>query len=78
MLGGFDSKNYKTEREWAAASDGAKVPISIVYRKDAVKLDGSAPMLLEAYGSYGIPNDPRLAFALFLLPLVKDPYVCLD
>ena len=58
VLGGFDSKNYKSEREWASAEDGTKVPISIVYRKDVVKLDGSDPMLLDAYGSYGICNDP--------------------
>lgn len=59
ILGGFKSANYKCEREWAVAKDGAKIPISIVYRKDLAKLDGSDPMLLDAYGSYGICNDPR-------------------
>lgn len=59
VLGGFQSSNYKSEKEWAAAKDGARVPISIVYRKGLVKLNGSDPLLLDAYGSYGICNDPR-------------------
>ena len=59
VLGGFDSANYKTEREWATASDGTKVPISLVYRQDSVKLDGTDPLLLDAYGSYGYCDDPR-------------------
>jgi len=48
VLGGFSSSNYKTERIWAHASDGAKVPISLVYRKGAAKLDGTDPLLLDA------------------------------
>ncbi|MEW5300193.1 MAG: hypothetical protein WDW36_003139 [Sanguina aurantia] len=58
VLGGFLSSNYTTERQWATSQDGTKVPISIVYRKGAVKLDGSDPMLLNGYGSYEISNDP--------------------
>eukprot|EP00887_Chlorella_sp_A99_P007435 scaffold2.g7435.t1 len=58
VLGGFDPERYKTERLWAAAPDGVKVPISLVYRSDLVRLDGSAPMLLDAYGSYEVSNDP--------------------
>ncbi|KAL4592988.1 hypothetical protein LXL04_005997 [Taraxacum kok-saghyz] len=58
VLGGFDSSNYVTKREWAVAEDGTHVPISIVYRKDVVKLDGSDPMLLYGYGSYEICVDP--------------------
>ncbi len=57
VLGGFDQTKYKTERLWATATDGTQVPISIVYRTDLVKLDGSDPMLLDAYGSYEISND---------------------
>src|SRR6185369_15649292 len=49
--GGFDRTNYKSERVFATASDGTKIPMSIVYRK-GVKLDGSAPLLLYGYGSY--------------------------
>lgn len=57
VLGGFDSSKYHSERVMATAKDGVKVPISLVYRKDLVKLDGSDPMLLDAYGSYEICND---------------------
>ena len=56
VLGGYDMKLYKSERFYATAADGTKVPISIVYRKD-LKLDGKRPLLLEAYGSYGYPYD---------------------
>ena len=55
--GGFDRKNYKSERAFATASDGTKIPLSIVYR-NGVKLDGSAPLLLYAYGSYGASIPP--------------------
>jgi oligopeptidase B len=58
--GGFDRANYKSERVFATASDGTKIPISIVYRK-GVKLDGSAPMLLYAYGSYGYSIPPTFS-----------------
>src|SRR5258705_84372 len=58
--GGFDKNNYKSERVFATASDGTKIPMSMVYRK-GVKLDGSAPMLLYAYGSYGISIPPTFS-----------------
>jgi oligopeptidase B len=58
--GGFDRANYKSERVFATASDGAKIPMSMVYRK-GVKLDGSAPLLLYAYGSYGISIPPNFS-----------------
>ncbi|XP_022139115.1 uncharacterized protein LOC111010104 [Momordica charantia] len=58
VLGGFDTSKYVTERKWATATDGTKVPISIVYRKDLVKLDGSDPLLLYGYGSYEACIDP--------------------
>ena len=58
VLGGFDSKNYRTERHWATARDGTKVPVSIVYHKDT-KIDGTAPCLQYGYGSYGASMDPR-------------------
>ena len=56
VLGGYDRTRYTTERIWAKARDGTMVPISLVYRKD-VKRDGSAPMHLVAYGSYGSSSD---------------------
>lgn len=52
VLGGYDPANYASERLWATARDGAKVPISLVYRK-GLKKDGQAPLFLYAYGSYG-------------------------
>jgi oligopeptidase B len=58
--GGFDRTNYKSERVFATAADGTKVPLSIVYRK-GVKLDGSAPLLLYGYGSYGISIEPTFS-----------------
>ncbi|MCB0447150.1 MAG: S9 family peptidase [Gelidibacter sp.] len=58
VLGGkFDKNNYESERVWATASDGTKVPISMVYKK-GIQHDGSNPTLLYAYGSYGHTIDP--------------------
>jgi len=56
VLGGFDPENYQSERHFVEARDGAKVPISLVYRK-GVKKDGSAPLFLYGYGSYGYSMD---------------------
>jgi oligopeptidase B len=53
VLGGFDRNNYQTERVMATARDGVKVPVSIVYRKDKFKKDGTNPCFQYAYGSYG-------------------------
>lgn len=47
VLGGFDQSNYCTERLWARAEDGARVPVSLVYREDRLKRDGSNPLLLD-------------------------------
>ena len=58
--GGFDRANYKSERVFATASDGTKIPMSIVYRNN-VKLDGSAPLLLYGYGSYGASIPPTFS-----------------
>lgn len=52
VLGDFDSANYHTERHFATAGDGTKVPISLVYRKGLEK-NGDNPCLLYGYGSYG-------------------------
>jgi oligopeptidase B len=54
---GYDPANYVTERLWATARDGTKVPVSLVYRKGFSK-DGKASMLQYAYGSYGASTDP--------------------
>jgi len=57
VLGGFDATKYVTERQWARASDGTLIPMSLVYRKDLVKLDGSDPLLLYGYGSYEVKEE---------------------
>jgi len=51
--GGFDASLYKSERVFATADDGTKIPISVVYRKDKKHADGSNPLYVYAYGSYG-------------------------
>ena len=58
--GGYDPKQYTSERLWATARDGVKVPISIVYRKGLVR-DGKAPLFLYGYGSYGIGTPPTFS-----------------
>ena len=57
VLGGYDPTQYEARRVWATSRDGTRVPISLVYRKGLV-LDGQAPLLLYAYGSYGISMSP--------------------
>jgi oligopeptidase B len=52
VLGGYDKSAYVTERLWATARDGVKVPLSVVYRK-GIKHDGNSPLFLYGYGSYG-------------------------
>lgn len=57
VVGGYDASAYESARIWAAAEDGKMVPISLVYKKDFFKADGSNPLLLYAYGSYGFSMD---------------------
>lgn len=56
---GYDPANYVTERVWATAQDGTKIPVSLVYKK-GVKRDGTAPLFQYAYGSYGSSTDPSV------------------
>jgi len=65
--GGFDRANYTSERVTATASDGTKIPISLVHRRGIVR-DGTAPLLLFGYGSYGVSVPPT--FASSRLPLL--------
>jgi oligopeptidase B len=60
VLGGYSPSAYESHRIWAPARDGTKVPVSLVYRK-GTKLDGSAPLLLYAYGSYGASQSPTFS-----------------
>ncbi len=55
VRGGYDRNDYVTERLWATARDGVRIPISIVYRKGRVH---GAPLLLYGYGAYEHSNDP--------------------
>ncbi|NOT51784.1 MAG: S9 family peptidase [Chitinophagaceae bacterium] len=54
----FNPDLYETKRIWATATDGTKVPVSIVYKKDKFKKDGTMPLYLYSYGSYGSNSDP--------------------
>lgn len=53
VLGNYDPSQYVSQRLHATASDGTRIPISVVYRRDT-PLNGAAPLLLYGYGSYGI------------------------
>jgi oligopeptidase B len=55
---GYDSSLFQSERIFARASDGAMVPISLVYKKGIIK-DGKNPLLMEGYGSHGMSRDPH-------------------
>lgn len=67
ILGGYNKANYVTERLFATAKDGTKIPISIVYKK-GYKKDGKNPLLLYAYGSYG--NSMNATFSSTRLSLL--------
>ena len=64
--------DYEQYREWAVATDGTRIPISLVCRKDTPR-DGSAPCLLYGYGSYEISRDP--AFSIPVLSLLDRGFV---
>lgn len=53
--GGFDSARYASERVWVEAADGVKVPASVVYRREMFRRDGTNPLYVYGYGSYGYP-----------------------
>ncbi len=72
VLGGYNSKDYVTERVYATAKDGTKVPVSLVYKK-GFKKDGKAPLLLYAYGSYGLSMDA--SFSSTRLSLLNRGFV---
>ncbi|WP_254157444.1 S9 family peptidase [Chryseosolibacter indicus] len=72
IVGGYNPENYQTERLWATAADGTKVPMSIVYKK-GIKKDGNNPTLITGYGSYGSSNDPY--FSLTRLSLLDRGFI---
>ncbi|MEF3079034.1 S9 family peptidase [Winogradskyella poriferorum] len=73
VLGGkFNKDNYTSERIWATAEDGTKIPMSLVYKK-GIKKDGSNPLLQYAYGSYGSTVDPY--FSTIRLSLLDRGFI---
>jgi oligopeptidase B len=72
VLGEFDAQHYATEFLFAPARDGARIPVSLVYRRGFAR-DGSAPLLLYAYGAYGLSMDP--AFSASRLSLLNRGFV---
>jgi oligopeptidase B len=72
VLGGFDPNRYTSERLFAAAGDGVRIPLSIAYRKD-LATDGPRPLLLEGYGSYGASLDAT--FNAYLISLLDRGFV---
>jgi oligopeptidase B len=58
---GYDAALYATERLWATARDGKRIPVTLAWRKDRAKADGKAPLLVIGYGSYGYSYDPAFS-----------------
>ena len=73
VLGDFKSEHYKSERIWAIGDDGTKVPISLVYKTSLFKKDGTNPVLIYGYGSYGSTIDPY--FSSIRLSLLDRGFV---
>lgn len=67
VLGDFDPSRYATEQLWVPARDGERVPVAVVYRKDAFERNGTAPLLQYGYGAYGISSDPVFASTVLSL-----------
>ncbi len=73
VLGEFNSKDYTTKRLWATAKDGVKIPVSLVYKNALYKADGTNPLWITAYGSYGSSSDPY--FSTTRLSLLNRGFV---
>ncbi len=72
VLGKFNSDDYETKRLWAETRDGVRIPLSVVYKK-GTPLNGSAPLILYAYGSYGMNMTPY--FSSVRLSLLNRGYI---
>jgi len=72
VLGGFDPNHYASERRLTPAADGVRIPLSVVYRK-GLDRDGTRPLLLEGYGSYGASSDG--VFNPFLVSLLDRGFI---
>ena len=73
VRGAFDPKQYVSERQWAVARDGTKVPISVVYKK-GFEQNGKGAVLLYAYGSYGTPTSVTFSSSRLSLLDRNVPY----
>ncbi|NRA80343.1 MAG: S9 family peptidase, partial [Pseudoalteromonas sp.] len=73
VLGDFNKDDYQSERLFITARDGVEVPVSIVYRSDKFKKDGTNPLLQYGYGAYGITIDPD--FSSTTLSLLNRGFV---
>ena len=69
----YDSSLYKSERIYAELENGIKIPISLIYHKDKFNQDGSSPLYLYGYGSYGLTIEPTLKTSI--IPLLDRGYV---
>jgi oligopeptidase B len=72
VLGGYDPADYRTERLWAVAGDGTRVPVTLVFRND-LRRAGPQPLLLYGYGSYGASMDP--SFSSLRLSLLDRGFI---
>lgn len=72
VVGGYDAKDYVTERIFATAKDGTKIPVALVYKKGFEK-DGNSPLLLYGYGSYG--SSSNATFSSQRLSLLNRGFV---
>jgi oligopeptidase B len=72
VLGGYEPARYRSERVFATAPDGERVPLSLVYR-GPLNLDGTRPLLLNGYGAYGLSYDP--AFSSNILSLLDRGFI---
>lgn len=74
VKGGYNVSEYVSERFFAKGHDGVEIPISLVYKKDLFRKDGTNPLYLEAYGAYGDNSDPY--FSTVRLSLLDRGVVC--
>ena len=73
VLGGYDPTQYKSERIYATASDGTRIPISLVYKK-TLTMDGKRPLYLQGYGAYGVSSNA--GFSSNRLSLLNRGVIC--
>ncbi|WP_348983257.1 S9 family peptidase [Motilimonas sp. E26] len=73
VMGDFNAQDYQSERVWAVARDGVKVPVSLVYKRHLFKRHGNNPLLVYGYGAYGLSEDAM--FSSDLLSLLDRGFV---